>query len=97
MSKDGIIIVVRIVERPKQADASPGQAYQPPKAPIYKAIATCEIKGKRLSRTSAKPSEVNARMDAYSKLATLVAKQGAVPVQGHGVVIDNQSKHKKPG
>lgn len=96
MAKDGISIVVRIVERPKPVESLPGQAFQPPKATVYKAIATCEIKGKRYSRTSAKPTEVNARMDAYSKLASLVAKQGAVPVQGHGVVIDERNKGKKP-
>ncbi len=85
MSKQAIKIGVRIVDRPKSIEMPPGRPYQPPKKQRFKAIATCEINNKRFSKTAAKDTEKEAREEAYSKLATLVAKQGAVPVKGFGL------------
>lgn len=85
MAKETIKIGVRIVQRPEPVKASKDASYRPPKAPVFKAIATCEIAGKHLSKTASKPTEEEARLDAYSKLATLVAKQGALPAKGYGL------------
>ncbi len=84
MSKQAIKIGVRIVDRPKPTKTPPGQPYRPPKKQRFKAIATCEINGRRLSKTASTETEDQARQEAYSKLATLVAKQGAIPVKGFG-------------
>ena len=84
MSKKAVQIGVRIVERPSPVKQTPGQPYQPPKKQFFKAIATCNIAGKRLSRTAACDTEDQARHQAYSKLATLIARQGAVPVEKYG-------------
>jgi len=84
MSKEFVKIGVRIVERPQQAQPQKGQAYQPAKKQVFKAIATCEIDGKRFSKTASNETEEASKNDAYSKLATLVAKQGAVPGKGFG-------------
>ena len=86
MSKEYIKIGVRIVERPAPPlPASSDQPYQPPKKPVFKAIATCQLRAKNLSRTATAETESEAIEQAYSKLATLVAKNGAVPAQGYGV------------
>ena len=86
MPKDAIRIVVRIVDRPSAAKPDPNQPYRPPKAQVFKAIANCTLNGKPLSRTATSPTESQARLDAFDKLATLVAKQGdAFPVKGPGV------------
>ncbi len=85
MSKQVIKIGVRIVDRPQPTPMPSGQPYRPPKKQRFKAIATCEINGKRFSKTASKDTEQEARQEAYSKLATLVAKQGAVPAKGFGL------------
>ncbi|MBL4697411.1 MAG: hypothetical protein JKX70_01115 [Phycisphaerales bacterium] len=85
MSKEFIQIGVRIVERPLEIKQPKNQPYQPPKQQFYKAIATCQIQGKRLSRTASMETELGAKKEAYSKLATLVAKQGRVPGEGYGL------------
>lgn len=85
MPKETIKIGVRIVQRPAPIKPAQGEAYRPPKSPVFKAIATCDIAGKHLSKTASKPTEQEARLEAYSKLATLVAKQGALPAKGYGV------------
>jgi len=90
MSKQAIKIGVRIVERPKPIETPPGQPYRPPKKQWFKAIATCELDGKRFSKTASKETEDESRLEAYSKLATLVAKQGAVPVKGYGFADDEK-------
>ncbi len=84
MSKQAIKIGVRIVERPQSVSTPPGQPYRPAKKQLFKAIATCEINGKRLSKTASKEGETESREEAFNKLATLVAKQGAFPVKGFG-------------
>ncbi len=84
MSKQAIKIGVRIVDRPKPIKTPPGQPYRPPKKQWFKAIATCEINSQRLSKTASKETQQAARDEAYSKLATLVAKQGAIPIKGFG-------------
>ncbi len=85
MSKKPIQIVVRVVERPCPQKPTPDKPYQPPKAAVYKSIATCDINGKRFSKTATDANEESSRTSAFSKLATLVAKQGAVPIPGPGV------------
>jgi len=86
MPKDAIRIVVRIVERPAPTKPNPNIPYQPPKAQVFKAIANCTLNGKSLSRTATSSTEPQARLNAFNKLATLVAKQGdAFPVKGPGV------------
>ncbi|MGJ8635934.1 MAG: hypothetical protein ACSHX5_03720 [Phycisphaerales bacterium] len=86
MPKDPIRITVQIIHRPEQTKPDPNQPYQPPKAPVFKAIANCTLQGKPLSRTATNSTEPQARLDAFNKLATLVAKQGnAFPVKGPGV------------
>jgi hypothetical protein len=92
MSKEAIKIGVRLVSRPEPVQQAPNQPYRPPKAQVFKAIATCSIGNKQFSRTSAKPTEEEARSDAYSKLATLIAKQGVVPVPGFGVEVDSSDQ-----
>tara|TARA_R110002111_G_scaffold127423_2_gene192357 strand:+ start:1633 stop:1938 length:306 start_codon:yes stop_codon:yes gene_type:complete len=87
MSKKAVKIGVRIVDRPTLSKPAPNQPYQPPKKQYFKAIATCNIAGKRFSRTAAAETEEGSRREAYSKLATLIAKQGAVPVEKYGVEI----------
>jgi|GEM_PF-2948979 len=87
MSKAAISIVVRLVESPKPATPKPGQPYQPPKRPVFKSIATCSVNGKRLSKTASMETEAESRLEAFNKLATLVAKHGAVPIKGVGVEI----------
>lgn len=86
MSKAFVKIVVRVVERPVQTKPQNGQSYQPPKKAVFKAIATCELNGKQYSRTATHESEEETRRQAFSKLATLVAKLGGVPGEGPGVV-----------
>jgi hypothetical protein len=77
MSKDAVQIIVRIVERPVAPKKSkPGTPYQPPKQGKYKAIATCKLNGKPVSRTASMNTEEQTRLEAYSKLASLVAKHG---------------------
>ena len=85
MSKQAVKIGVRIVERPQHIEIPAGQPYQPPKKQLFKAIATCELNGRRLSKTASKETEEASREEAFSKLATLVAKQGAFPVKGFGL------------
>ncbi len=85
MSKKPIQIVVRVVDRPAIEKPDSNKPYQPPKAAVFKSIATCEINGKRYSKTATDSSEEVSRTSAFSKLATLVAKQGAVPIPGPGV------------
>lgn len=86
MPKDAIRITVRIVDRPAAAELDPKQPYQPPKAQVFKAIADCTLNGKSLSRHATSSSESQARLNAFDKLATLVAKQGnAFPIKGPGV------------
>ena len=88
MPKDAIRIMVRIVDRPDATKPDPNTPYQPPKAQVYKAIANCTLNGTPLSRTATHPTESQARLDAFDKLATLVAKQGdAFPVKGPGVEV----------
>lgn len=84
MSKEFIKIGVRIVDRPQPVDSQSGKPFQPSKKQVYKAIATCEINGKRFSKTASNETEEASKSEAYSKLATLVAKQGAVPGKGFG-------------
>jgi len=84
MSKELVKIGIRIVDRPRSIPNQPGQPYRPAKKQVFKAIATCEINGKRYSKTASLESEAESRDEAYSKLATLVAKQGAVPAKGFG-------------
>jgi len=95
MSKSAISIVVRLVESRKPTPPVPGQPYQPPKRPVFKSIATCEVNGKRLSKTASMDTEAASRLEAYSKLATLVAKHGAVPVMGVGVEMGKDKKSSK--
>ncbi|MGV6814993.1 MAG: hypothetical protein ACWA5W_08305 [Phycisphaerales bacterium] len=86
MAKDAVRVVVRIVERPPSTKTTQSSgAYQPPKHPKFKAIATCQVGEKPLSRTAAMPTEAQARESAYNKLATLIAKHGAFPIKGPGV------------
>ena len=86
MPKDAIRITVQIINRPAEAKPKPNQPYQPPKAQAFKAIANCTLNGKSLSRTATSPTESQARLNAFEKLATLVAKQGnAFPIKGPGV------------
>lgn len=87
MTKNAVQIIVRVVERPVEpSKPKPGAPYQPPKQAKFKAIATCKINGKQVSRTASMITEEETRLEAYSKLATLVAKHGSVPVQGPGVL-----------
>lgn len=93
MAKDAVQVIVRIVERPSTAKPAQGLgAYQPPKQPKFKAIATCRVGQKPLSRTATMPTEAQARESAYSKLATLIAKHGAFPVKGPGVDMPTTGK-----
>tara|TARA_R110000744_G_C19284610_1_gene553967 strand:+ start:219 stop:491 length:273 start_codon:yes stop_codon:yes gene_type:complete len=86
MPKNAIRITVRIVDRPNTTKPDPSKPYQPPKAQVFKAIAECTLNGKSLSRNAVSTTESQARLDAFDKLATLVAKQGdAFPVKGPGV------------
>ncbi|MFK7759315.1 MAG: hypothetical protein AB8C13_05145 [Phycisphaerales bacterium] len=86
MPKDAIRVTVRITERPPPAKPDPNKPYQPPKAQVFKAIALCTLNGKPISRTATSPTESQARLDAFEKLSTLIAKQGnAFPVKGPGV------------
>ncbi len=88
MPKDAIRITVRIVDRPDSAKPDPNKPYQPPKAQVFKAIADCTLNGKSLSRHATSSTESQARLNAFDKLATLVAKQGdAFPVKGPGVEV----------
>lgn len=84
MGKQVINVGVRIVERPKPVKAEAGEPYRPAKKQLFKAIATCEIDGKRYSRTASTETEDSSRQEAFNKMATLVAKQGAFPVKGFG-------------
>ena len=95
MSKQAIKIGVRIVERPKSIKPTPNQPYRPSKKPVFKAIATCEINGKRYSKTASKETEAVSRLEAFRKLATLVAKMGAVPIKGFGVEEGDESEKNK--
>ena len=84
--KDAIRVTVQITDRPANAKPDPNQPYQPPKAQVYKAIALCTLNGKSISRTATRATESQARLDAFDKLSTLIAKQGnAFPVKGRGV------------
>jgi len=83
MSKEFVKIGVRIVERPAPPLPQTSAEYRPPKKPVFKAIATCQVNGKNLSRTAAAETETEAIENAFSKLATLVAKHGAVPAPGY--------------
>ena len=85
MSKKPVKIGVRIVERPSPVQQDSNQPYRPPKKQFFKAIATCNIAGRRFSRTAASETELGARSEAFSKLATLIAKQGCVPLKAFGV------------
>ncbi len=99
MAKKAVKIGVRIVERPTPITPDPTKPYQPPKKQVFKAIATCNITGKRYSRTASMPTEQQAREEAYSKLATMIAKQGAVPVEKYGITIEHTltpPKSRKP-
>ncbi len=92
MSKQAIKIGVRTVERPKPIKPAPNQPYRPPKKLVFKAIATCEINGKRYSKTASKETEDGSRLEAFSKLATLVAKMGAMPIKGFGFEEGDESE-----
>lgn len=93
MSKKAVQIGVRIVQRPAPVVQDPNKPYQPPKKQLFKAIATCNIAGMRYSRTAAADSETGAREEAYSKLATLIARQGAVPLEKFGVESTPSDQH----
>jgi hypothetical protein len=80
MSKDQVKIVTRIVERPTPVKDAGDRPYRPAKRAVFKAIATCELAGKRLSRTATNEDEDESKRLAYNKLATLIAKSGGIPV-----------------
>ncbi|MDF1810454.1 MAG: hypothetical protein P1U42_12245 [Phycisphaerales bacterium] len=85
MSKEFVKIGVRVVERPAPPLPQKDGEYRPPKKPVFKAIATCRVNGKNLSRTATAETETESIENAFSKLATLVAKNGAVPSPGYVV------------
>jgi len=80
MSKEQVKIITRIVERPVPIKQTSDQPFRPAKKQVFKAIATCELGGKRLSRTATNVDEDESKRLAYNKLAGVVAKSGRVPI-----------------